>query len=125
MDKYASATETRRNPSFSYWKLVGIKDAAHPDKKHSRHKKAPQDVSAVIYTPKIAPPFITNTDGPEDLQVSVTRPGQPSKDRRVRGTAPELPGMLRGGHRVQQILAHQTCPNARVKLTAPCYGFVL
>lgn len=37
MDKYASATETRRKPSFSYQKLVGIKDAVHLDKKYSRH----------------------------------------------------------------------------------------
>lgn len=68
MNKYTSATETRRNPSFSYWKLVGIKDAVQLDKKNSRHKKEHQYVSAMIYTPKIVPPFITNMDGP-DLQV--------------------------------------------------------
>lgn len=81
MDKYASATETRWNPSFSYQKLVGIKDAVHPGKKYTRHKKAHQYVSAMIYTPKIVLAFITNMDGPEDLQVwcnqtSPTKQGQ-------------------------------------------------
>lgn len=37
MDKYASATDTRRNPSSSYQQLVGIKDTVHLDKKYSRH----------------------------------------------------------------------------------------
>lgn len=128
MDKYASATETRRNPSFSCWKLVGIKDAVHLDKQHSRHEKAHQYVSAMIYTLKIYTPFITNMDGQKISRFAVTRLYQPSKDRRVRETAPELLGMLWGGQSPADP-GHRGTSNLPKcldnTLTAPHSGFVL
>ena len=61
--------KARSNHSFFHQKRVRIKNAVHLDKKYSRHKKAHQYVFTMIYTSKIVHLFITNIDGPEDLQV--------------------------------------------------------
>lgn len=73
--------KAKSNNHFFHQKLVELKYAVHIDKKYSRHKKGHQYVSTMIHTSKIVHPFITNTDGPEDLrlwcnQILPTKQGQ-------------------------------------------------
>lgn len=70
MDKCASAMKSKKQSQlFFHQKLVGIKNVVHLDKKCSRHKKAHQYISTMIYISNIVHLFITNTDEPEYLQV--------------------------------------------------------